>query len=134
MTISFIIFIVAVLLIGVFFLVKQRELSRGSKGPLSRVLSKYSPALEARFSAVSADAGREVNAVGTFARDAGIHGLAVLRKTLRGFIVLLAAKMVRLVKGEKLLYSQAVPSLYLKRLKGEMEKGETEGGTLEETK
>ncbi len=131
MTISFIIFVVSVLFIGVFVLAKQRELARASLGPVSRVLAKYSPTLETHFNTLSARTVRTVKTVGVSAQGAGVHGLAVLRKTLRGFIVLLAAKMVRSVRGEKLLQSHVAPSLYLKRLKGEMEKSETENSSVE---
>ena len=126
MTVSFIIFIVAVILLCTYIVLKQLEISLGVSGTLSRVLAEKSPVHEARFESVMDKVDVWRAHMSEKMKVLGFRTFAQTRATIRGLVVLVAAKMVRLVKGEKLLFSQTAPSLYLKRLKNEMEKPEEE--------
>lgn len=126
MTVAFIIFIVAIILLGTYIVFKQREISLGVSGALSRALTEKSPVYEARFDSLMGKCDTWRLHMGEKMKVLGFRTFAQARATLRGGVVLIAAKMVRLVKGEKLLFSQTAPSLYLKRLKNEMEKPEEE--------
>jgi len=124
MTISYIIFSSALVLLGGFVLFKQRELSRGTTSGMTATLAAHSPRAEAWYGAFI-----------TRVRALLVHGRDILRAILmrawhairtfvRHLVVLFAAKMVKAVRGEKLLYGNGAPSLYLKRLGVEMQNGD----------
>ncbi|MEK7606160.1 MAG: hypothetical protein AAB458_01005 [Patescibacteria group bacterium] len=124
MTVAFIVFIIALGLLATRFLFKQSELTAGVQGRLTRTLSAHSPVWENRYDRFAAHVAMKARAFGARTEDFGRRALAQLRATTRGLVVVVAARMVRSVRGEKMLYSQTTPSLYLKRLKGEMDKKE----------
>lgn len=124
MTLSFIIFVVALVLLGTYIVLKQRELSRGTTGTFTHFLEERSPTYEERFNRMMERIAAWKVRAGEQMKTHGLRLFSHFRATLRGFVVLVAAKMVRLVRGEKLLFSQTAPSLYLKRLKNEMDKKE----------
>lgn len=126
MTISLIIFIAILIVLGVYLMLKQREVDLGTQGALSRALSEKSPVFESRFNMMMNRFDVWRVRASEKSKDFSLHGAAKARATLRGAVVLVAAKMVRLVRGEKLLLSHTAPSLYLKRLKNEMDKPEEE--------
>lgn len=124
MTTAYIILSLSLVLLGGFLLFKRREFARGTTSGMTRMLMAHSPAAEMRYDAfvarlrVSLLKWRDI----TYAFVTRLW--RTTRVFLRHIVVLLAAKMVQAVRGEKLMYGNGAPSLYLKRLGAEMQNGD----------
>lgn len=122
---SFIILVVSLVLLGAFIVFKHFEFSRGRVSGMTHTLARFSPSVETVYDKVL----ERLRVLAIRARDAVSSFLfrvwRAVRAIFRHLVVLFAAKMVRAVKGEKLLYDNGAPSLYLKRLGVEMQSGDT---------
>ncbi len=131
MTTSFVILTVSLLGLGGFIELKRREQARGFVSSFSRSLAGFSPRLEAVYRSLESRFFAHARYLGQRAGMLAAEGAKTARGVIRHVVVLVAAKMVKAVKGEKLLYGNGAPSLYLKRLGVEMQNGEQHGVIIE---
>lgn len=125
-----IVFASSLFLIALFFGLKEREAYAGRPTALTRFLVRHSPAAEGLWNACGAWIDRTYHAL--FARIAGFAKNAVARTTVtfRYVVVMFADKMIKAVRGEKLLEMNGAPSMYLKHLR---EHRDTSGRAPDET-
>lgn len=112
-----IVFASSLLLIALFFALKEREVYAGEATRFTRFLVKHSPAAESLWLRFGAWISRTYHAffahIVAFITRIG----ARIAVTFRYIVVLLADKMIKAVRGEKFLEMTGAPSMYLKHLK-----------------
>ncbi len=111
------IFLGSLFLTALFLAVKEREVYGGTQTFLTRFLVRWSPRAQAWWEQMSASLQRAFGSLSTLLMKSIQRGEEYVVWTVRFVIVLLAEKMIKAVKGEKLLVSKGAPSLYLKRIK-----------------
>ncbi len=117
MPLSIIFFAGSLLLIAIFFALKEREVSTGRTTFVTRLLVAASPSTERAFMHATSHAMRLIDGSFEWVGDTLRRAYGIAAATLRYLIVLLAARMVKAVKGEKLLSeNNGAPSMYLKHL------------------
>ncbi|MEK7579483.1 MAG: hypothetical protein AAB460_03075 [Patescibacteria group bacterium] len=118
MPLPIIFFAASLLLIAIFFALKEREVSTGRMTFVTRFLVNHSPGAERVFIHVTSHTMRLLDGVVGWLGDTLRRIYRIVATTLRYLIVLLAERMIRTVKGEKTLSQNgsSAPSMYLKHL------------------
>lgn len=130
MTTTFILFVLSTAALGAL-IVRRQLVGNADTSSLSLAFERWSPVVERAYDAVH-------TRITALRNRAHAHSSHIMRRTfekgktvVRGFVIVLAAKMIEAVKGEKMLHSNGAPSLFLKRLR-ESSRVSSEGsnGTL----
>lgn len=116
MPLTTLLFATSLLVLAVFFAIKEREVYSGSSTFITRIFAYLSPSAErvwnAVYSFVISRVTASIHAGGEHLR----HIIGRLGVTLRYLVVVLADKMIKSVKGERLLSMRGGASVYLKNL------------------
>lgn len=114
----------SLLALATFFALKEREVYSGSRTLPTRVLAQFSPVAERMWHAVLAIVLTHTHRIAVIITSAVARVFVRIGVTIRYLIVVLAEKMIKGVKGERFLSMRGAPSVYLKRLKDEVDGGE----------
>jgi hypothetical protein len=110
-------FAASLLLIAVFFAIKEREVYKGSDTALTRLLRRHSPGAERLAHRLGYYMMTRLRSLASHLSRYYERLLQYLVWGARALVVMVAQRMIHAVKGEKLLSSRGASSMYLKHLK-----------------
>lgn len=106
---SIILFASSLFLIALFFAVKEREVYGGTETFLTRFFRRHSPTAEAFVLRTTARIMRRVLLWTATFRASYRRVLSIVVFRLRALVVAVAERMIRAVKGEKILSMRNIP-------------------------